>query len=195
MATAALLIFSHERVTIVNNVIPFSGEDKLVARLTESLALACGLSPDTATLISDAAALHDVGKSRIPEYILLKPGRLTSDEFAIMKTHTIWGVSILSRLHGEIKTVAMNISAFHHEKWDGTGYWARKGGDVPYYCFMASICDIYVALTSPNRPYKKPWPPSEALNYIKNESGKTFCPDLVDVFQSLFPEALFPQAA
>ena len=188
-ATTALLAFSHERVTIVNNVIPFSGEDKLVARLAESLALACGLSPDTAKLISDAAALHDVGKSRIPEYILHKPGSLSSSEFAIMKTHTIWGANILSHLCGEIKTVAMNISAFHHEKWDGTGYWARKGGEIPYYCQMVSVCDIYVALTSSYRPYKEPWPPSEALNYIKNESGKTFCPALVNVFQSLIPQA------
>jgi len=170
-------------------VIPFSSEDRLVAMLTEALSLACGLSPDTAKLISDAAALHDVGKSQIPEYILLKPGRLTSDEFSIMKTHTIWGVNILSHLQGEIKTVAMNVSAFHHEKWDGSGYWGRKSSDVPYYCQIVAICDIFVAVTSPARPYKQPWSQSEALDYIAHESGKTFCPALVNVFQSLFSQA------
>jgi len=174
---------------IVNNVIPFSNEDRLVAILAESLALACGLTPDMARLISDAAALHDVGKKFICESILNKPGKLTPDEYSIMKTHTIWGASILSKLQGELRIVAMNISAFHHEKWDGTGYWGRKGGEVPYYCQIVAACDVYVALTSSNRPYKEQWQPSEALDYIKEESGKTFCPDLVDVFQSLFVQA------
>ena len=172
----------------MNNVIPFSNEDKLVARLAESLALACGLSSDTARLISDAAALHDVGKNYICKSILNKPGRLTSDEYTQMKAHTILGANILSCLQGEFRIVAMNISAFHHEKWDGSGYWGRKGGEVPYYCQIVSVCDIYVALTE-KRPYKEPWPPKEALDYIKRESGKTFCPNLVGVFESLLAQA------
>lgn len=110
---------------------PFSNEDKLVARLSESLALACGLNPDTARLIGEAAALHDVGKTRIPKYILLKPSPLTPKEFTIMKTHTILGATILSNLHGKIKSLAMSISSYHHEKWDGTGYWGLKGGEIP----------------------------------------------------------------
>ena len=170
-------------------MIPFSKEDRLVAKLSESLALACGFSSEMSKLIGNAAALHDVGKFRVPKCILLKPGRLSTDEFEKMKHHTIWGANILSRLNGEFRTVAMNVSALHHEKWDGTGYWGRKGGEIPYYCQIVSACDIYVALTSSNRPYKEPWPPSEALNYIKNESGKTLCPDLVGVFQSIFTEA------
>jgi len=165
---------------------PFSSEDRLVARLTESLALACGLSPDTSKLISDAAALHDVGKNFICKNILNKPGKLTPNKYSIMKIHTVLGASILSKLHGEFRTVAMNISAFHHEKWDGTGYWGCKGGDVPYYCQMVSICDIFVAVTSSSRPYKQPWTQREALRYINNESSKTFCPNLANIFQSLF---------
>ena len=185
MVAATLLIFV-ERVDIVNTMIPFSNEDKLVAKLSESLALACGLSPCVAKLIRDAAALHDVGKHFICESILNKPGRLTSNEYNVMKTHTIWGASILSGLQGELRIIAMNISAFHHEKWDGTGYWGRKGGDIPYYCQIVAVCDVYVALTSSTRPYKEPWSPSEALDYIKGESNKTFCPNLADVFWSAF---------
>jgi len=169
-------------------MIPFSKEDKLVARLAEPLSLACGLSQDTAKLIGNAAALHDVGKKFISKNIINKPGRLTYEEYNIMKNHTIWGANILSKLHGDFRVVAMNVSAFHHEKWDGSGYWGRKRGEFPYYCQIVSICDIYCALTQ-KRPYKEPWPPSEALEYIKNESGKSFCPDLVNVFQSLFMQA------
>lgn len=166
-------------------MIPFSDEDKLVAKLAKSLALAFGFSLDMAGLISNAAALHDCGKFRVPKYILYKPGHLSPDEFAIMKKHTIWGAKMLSELQGDFKTLAMNISAFHHEKWDGTGYWKYKGNEIPFYCQIVAVCDIYVALCS-RRPYKEPWLPNEALNYIKNESGKTFCPAVVSAFQSLF---------
>jgi len=180
--------FFYERMDIVNNVTPFSSEDKLVAELSESLALACGLSTDSAKLIGDAAALHDVGKNFICKSILNKPEKLTPDEYSIMKTHTIWGVKILSKLQGELRIVAMNVSALHHEKWDGTGYWNRKGDDIPYYCQIVSMCDIYVAVTSSNRPYKEPWSSTKALEYIKSESGKTFCPNLTDTFQTLFSQ-------
>ena len=172
----------------MDNVTPFSKEDKLVAILTESLALACGIKPDMAKLIRDAAVLHDVGKFCVPKHILHKPERLLPDEFEVVKNHTIWGEHILSGLCGKLRTIAMNVSAFHHEKWDGTGYWGRKGGDFPYYCQIVSVCDIYVALTT-KRPYKAPWTQNDALNHIKNESGKTFCPDVVNVFQSFFVQA------
>jgi putative two-component system response regulator len=171
----------------VGRMVPFSWEDKLVARLAETLALACGLSSKQARLIGDAAELHDVGKFRVPRYIIHKPGRLSPGEFEIMKSHTLWGASILSNLCGEFRTVAVNISRLHHEKWDGTGYWKYKGSEIPFYCQIAGMSDVYVALTV-KRPYKEPWPPYVALDYIKKESGKTFCPNLVRVFQSLFPQ-------
>jgi len=169
----------------INDIAPFSDEDKLVAGLAEALALACGLNSDTAKLISDAAALHDVGKIRVSKHIIFKPGRLSPDEFDVMKMHTVWGAKILSDLHGELRIIAMNVSAFHHEKWDGTGYWGFRGDEFPYYCQIVSACDIYYALTMP-RPYKEPWSQIEALDYIKNESDRTFCPNIVKAFQSLF---------
>jgi len=172
----------------MSGVIPFSKEDRQVARLAKTMALACGLKHDMARLISKAAALHDVGKVRVPKYILFKPGRLSPDEFEIVKNHTIWGADILSNLHGEFRAVAMNISELHHEKWDGTGYWGRKGGEIPLYCQIVTACDIYVALIT-KRSYKEPWLPCDALDYIKSESGKTFSLDLAGVFDSVFMQA------
>ncbi|MCL2188256.1 MAG: HD domain-containing protein [Defluviitaleaceae bacterium] len=162
-------------------MIPFSKEDEHVAKLAISLSLACGFNSKMAGLIGDAAALHDCGKVKVPEYIINKPGRLSLDEMEIMKTHTIWGAYILSELREELRMIAVNIVAFHHEKWDGSGYWGYRGGVIPYYCQIVSICDMYVALTA-NRPYKEPWPPSEAMEYIKSNAGKTFCPKLVRTF-------------
>jgi len=160
---------------------PFSKEDILVGELAESLSLACGIAPEMAKMIGKAGTLHDAGKIAIPEYIINKPGRLSPKEFEIIKTHTLWGAVILSKLQGRLRTIAMNVAAFHHEKWDGSGYWGYRGDDVPYYCQIVSLCDIIVAL-SVRRNYKEPWPPIEVVNYIKNESGKTFCPKLVKTF-------------
>ena len=172
------------------NIKPYANEDTLVAQLSEVLALTFGINPDNAKLISGAVALHDIGKVWIPKYILCKPEKLLPCEFEIMKNHTLWGASILSGLHGGFGTVARNICMLHHENWDGTGYWGLKGGEFPYYCQIASICDVYVALTV-QRAYKEPWLSKDALEYIKNQAGKQFCPILVDVFLSLFTERGF----
>ena len=172
---------------------PFSKEDLFVAKLTEYLALSFGVKPNTARLISDAATLHDVGKICVAEHILFKRGRLSPKEFEVMKNHTILGERILSlspNLCGDLKVYATNISALHHEKWDGTGYWGCKGGEFPYYCQMVSVCDVYCALTSPARLYKSPWAPRDALDYIVSESGKSFCPDIVSAFRTLFVQAV-----
>jgi len=162
-------------------LIPFSKEDILVGQLAESLSLACGMPPYMAKMVGKAAAIHDAGKVKISKHIINKPGRLTPAEFETMKTHTIWGQIILSALHGKFRTIAMNVAAYHHEKWDGSGYWGYRGGEIPYYCQIVSLCDVYVALTA-KRPYKEPWPPSKAIDYIRNEAGKSFCPLLVDKF-------------
>ena len=168
----------------VNAIKPFSDEDIQAARLAENLALACGTDPTEAKDISKAVALHDVGKLKIPESILMKPDELTPDEFAIMKTHTCAGAEMLSCLRGAFGKMAQTISLFHHEKYDKTGYWGLPMGELPLYVQIAGICDVYVALIS-ERAYKHAWTHDEALKYIYSQSGEQFDPKMVDTFITL----------
>ena len=159
-------------------------ENKAVGLLSELLALKCGYSPAEARQIRIAAALHDCGKSCIPNNILSKPGKLTEQEFEIMKQHTKIGFEMLKSLQGELGVKARNIVLNHHERWDGQGYWGIQAHTLPQYVSIVSICDVLTALLY-KRVYKPSWPPEEALAYIKSQAGKQFCPELTDVFISL----------
>jgi len=165
-------------------IMPFSHEDILVSELAGALALACGAEPTTAKRISEAAALHDVGKFAIPACIVNKSASLTPYEFGIMKRHTLLGAVMLSGLRGAFGIVAQNIALFHHERYDGTGYWGKRAEEIPCYCHIVAICDVYVALIS-RRPYKRVWARDEALNYISTQAGKQFNPVLVHIFLGL----------
>jgi putative two-component system response regulator len=160
---------------------PFFNEDKLVALLSEVVAVECGVQIDVARRLRSAAALHDVGKSRIPVEILNKPGKLDKDEFEIMKTHTTEGAKMLECVQGELCVMARNIAEFHHERYDATGYHGKYTCDLPFYISIVSICDVFVSLMS-ERIYKHAWEPDEALEYISQQSGKMFNPALVSVF-------------
>jgi putative nucleotidyltransferase with HDIG domain len=156
-------------------------EEKAVARLAEIVALECGATPAEARKIRAAAAIHDIGKQKIPAEILNKPGKLTAPEFEIVKTHTTLGAAMLSSIQGEIGAMARLIAEFHHEHYDGHGYWGKSLYEFPYYLQFVSIADVFTALVS-ERPYKERWPPRDALEYIRNQSGAMFNPLLVDVF-------------
>jgi putative two-component system response regulator len=151
--------------------------------LAERLALECGIHSAVARRIRIAALGHDIGKLKIPESIRNKPGRLTSDEFEIMKTHTVLGAKMLSKLPGELKEMAQNISLWHHEFYNGEGYWGRFTDELPLYTSITAISDVYTALTN-IRVYKNAWTEREALDYIQSQSGKQFNPKLVKVFHS-----------
>jgi len=108
-----------------------------------------GLSREESELILNAAPLHDVGKIGIPDSILLKPGKLTPEEFEIMKTHTTIGGKLLSKGKSPVMKMAREIALTHHEKWDGTGYPNQlKGEDIPLVGQICSVCDVFDALTS-----------------------------------------------
>jgi putative two-component system response regulator len=146
------------------------------------------LDDATIDLLYKSAALHDIGKVGIPDLILLKPGKLDPDEFAIMKTHTDLGSAALAnaeRLLGESSsflTKAQEIVLTHHEKWDGTGYpRGLKASEIPLSGRLMAIADVYDALVS-KRVYKGALPHDAAVNIIANERGKHFDPDLVDAF-------------
>jgi putative two-component system response regulator len=150
-------------------------------RLSELLALERGYSPAKARQIGTAAALHDIGKVRIDAGILNKPGKLTPDEFEVMKTHTKLGAEILSPMLGELGETARTICLYHHERWDATGYWGVRAGDLPEYVGIVSVSDVYMAFRSV-RPYKPAWPIKKALDYIQEQTGKHFSPELAEAF-------------
>jgi len=129
-----------------------------------------------------AAPMHDVGKIGIPDSILMKPGKLTKEEFEIMKSHTIIGANILANSKAEVLKLAEQIAISHHEKWNGKGYPQGFSGDnIPMAGRIVGLADAFDALTS-KRPYKEPFPVEVALDIIKKEREQHFDPDVVDVF-------------
>jgi putative nucleotidyltransferase with HDIG domain len=159
-------------------------EEKAVSKLVEVIALEYGASSAEAGAIRTAAALHDIGKHKIPKAILNKPGKLTEAEFEIIKTHTSLGVEILENFQGELGEMARVIALYHHERYDGCGYWRKPTEELPFYVSITAIADVFAALVC-TRPYKKPWPPDDALDYIGRQAGAQFDPVLAGVFIAL----------
>ncbi len=146
------------------------------------LAVKHGLDPSECDLIRTASPLHDVGKIGTPDNILLKPGKLTSEEFEIIKEHTVIGHRLLSNSKSTMLEQAAIIAWTHHEKFDGSGYpRGISGTDIPLTGRIAAVCDVFDALTS-DRVYKKAYPIEKAVDIIKEGRGKHFDPDLVDLF-------------
>lgn len=139
---------------------------------------------DTRTLdmLFHAAPLHDIGKVGIPDSILLKPGKLTAEEWLIMKDHTGIGEKILANCEGRILRTGAIIAKSHHEKFDGSGYPAGLlGSTIPLIGRIVAIADVFDALTTV-RPYKKAWSHDKAFELILSERGAQFDPELVDIF-------------
>lgn len=134
-----------------------------------------------------AAPMHDVGKIGIEDAILLKPGRLTPDEFAVMKKHTEIGGNLLMG-GDDLLIAAHEIALTHHESWDGSGYPnGLKGDEIPLYGRICSVADVFDALTSP-RPYKEAWSIDQAITWINEQSGQKFDPKVVAAFHRALPE-------
>jgi len=137
-----------------------------------------------------AAPMHDVGKIGIPDSILMKPGKLTAEEFETMKTHTAIGAKLLANSRSEILHTAEQIALSHHEKWNGRGYpQGISGREIPMVGRIVSIADVFDALTS-KRPYKDPHPMEDAIEIIERERGGHFDPQVVDVFLEHIDEML-----
>ncbi len=146
------------------------------------------LTPSYIELMSKSAPLHDVGKIAIPDHILLKPGKLTPEEFDIMKTHAQRGYDMLKRAgdhmgeQGEFLTLAMEIAGCHHEKWDGSGYPNGLVGDsIPLSARLMAVADVFDALLA-RRPYKEPMSIAQATATIMEGKGKHFDPEVVEAF-------------
>jgi len=153
-----------------------------MSRYSALIAEKLGLPAKEIQNILYAAPMHDVGKIGIPDSILIKPGKLTDEEFDIMKTHTTIGAKILAGSKAEILQVAGVIALSHHEKWNGKGYPQGLAGDkIPLAARIVGLADVFDALTS-RRPYKDPFPAEVAFDIIKKERGEHFDPEIVDVF-------------
>ena len=152
------------------------------------LAKGLGWSSREIEAIQLAALLHDVGKIGVPDSILLKPGKLDTDEIRAMQTHTEIGCEIVSSTKNEIMHKAANIALSHHERWDGTGYpRGLRGKEIPAEARIVAICDVYDALRSA-RPYKQPISHSETVAIILEGDGRTmpehFDPEILSLFRS-----------
>jgi len=155
---------------------------KRVAKYSRILALKYGLGEAEAELLTMASPMHDIGKVGIPDSILNKPGKLTSDEFVIMKTHAELGYKMLKNSNKEILKAAAIVANEHHEKWDGSGYpKGLKADKIHIYGRITAVADVFDALGS-DRVYKKAWELDEILELFKKEKGSHFDPDLIDIF-------------
>ena len=159
-------------------------ESKAVVLLAERISLSCGLGLQKTNQVKIAAALHDCGKECISKEILDKPGKLTKSEFEVVKTHTKHGFRMLSDMHCEAGEAAKITALYHHEHFDGRGYWGVPLNTLPRYVSIVAISDVFCALLS-KRVYKEPWPPNDALKYIKEKAGTQFCPDLTNALIKL----------
>jgi putative two-component system response regulator len=155
-----------------------------VGTLAAVLGRAIGLPKEQVELIRLSAPLHDVGKIGIPDGVLLKPSKLTDSEYTQIKRHTEIGRIILSGSSFAILQMAERIALYHHERWDGNGYNRLAGEAIPIEARIVSVADVYDVITH-ERPYKKAESPEVAINSIREESGKQFDPNIVDVFCQL----------
>lgn len=161
-----------------------------MSRYAQILALAAGFSEHQAEEILHAAPMHDIGKIGIPDAILQKPGKLTPDEWQVMQRHTEIGAEIIGTPDSSLMRIAKDIALYHHERWDGSGYpTGLTGNAIPVAARIVAIADVFDALTS-ERPYKSAWPVEQATQLIREESGKHFDPNLVEVFFQCLPKLL-----
>lgn len=139
------------------------------------------------SLIANSAVLHDIGKVGIPDHILLKKGKLTEDEFEVMKTHTTLGANAIMRTQRTMEKdtllmFAKEIAEFHHERWDGKGYpFGLSGDEIPLTARVMALADVYDALRS-ERPYKEPYTHEDSLDIIRKGAGTQFDPLLTGIF-------------
>lgn len=168
---------------------PFTGDHlRRLEGYTKAIARKLGLSEPEVEELSFGAVLHDVGKLRIPDAILLKPGRLSEEEWSVVHRHPLYGEGILTR--SKIPKVALHVARWHHERWDGRGYPdGLSGNEIPAGAQIVTVADVFDALTS-TRPYKPAWPAAQALDEIRDHREHQFSPQVVDAFEALWEEGI-----
>ncbi len=163
-----------------------------ISRMCERLGLAMGMTATEAETLRNASLLHDVGKIGVPDAILLRPGALSPEDRELMRRHTTVGAELLSGSSSPVMRMAEEVARTHHERWDGTGYpTGLAGEEIPLSGRICAVCDVFDALLA-DRPYKEPWPVTEALDELRRERGKHFDPAIVDAFLAIVDD-LDPQ--
>lgn len=161
-----------------------------MSNYTRLIAGHLGLPPAEQELLLQAAPMHDIGKVGTPDHILLKPGRLTPEEFGIMQQHAAIGYEILRDSASPLLQCAATLALAHHEKFDGSGYPQGLAGEsIPLHGRIVAVADVFDALTS-ERPYKKAWALDDAVDFLKSNTGSHFDPACVDAFLAGWPQAL-----
>ncbi|MCB9482118.1 MAG: two-component system response regulator [Desulfobacteraceae bacterium] len=186
---------SLETILRLTNASEYKDEDtgshiQRMSNYCVAVAKKMGINSNSLEWILYAAPMHDIGKIGIPDRILLKPGKLDSEEWEIMKTHTTIGAKILEGSTAGFIKLGEVIAATHHEKWDGSGYPSGiKGKKIPLVSRIVAIADVFDALTT-RRPYKEPFSLEKSFQIIREGSGKHFDPKVVDAFFSVEDEIL-----
>ena len=161
-----------------------------MSQYSRIIARELGLSRERQDVILRAAPLHDVGNLGTPDCILLKPGRLTAEEFEIMKRHAQHGHEILRLGGSPVIQLGATIAHTHHEKWDGTGYpRGLRGSDIPLEGRIVAVADVFDALTSA-RPYKSAWEIDRAAQFLHEQSGRHFDPICLEAFFAAWHDVL-----
>ncbi len=161
-----------------------------MAHYSKHIAAHLGLSIGQQNLLLAAAPMHDIGKVGTPDVILLKPGKLTDEEFTIMKQHAEIGYEVLRTSSSPLLKVAAEIAYTHHEKFDGSGYpRGLVGKAIPIFGRIVAVADVFDALTS-ERPYKRAWSVEQATQLLRDGSGKHFDPACVEAFFADFEQIL-----
>lgn len=161
-----------------------------MSHFSKVLALAAGFSESAAEELLNAAPMHDIGKIGIPDAVLRKPGKLDEQEWAVMRQHVEIGARIIGEHASGLLRTAQRIALTHHEKWDGSGYPnGLSGEDIPLEGRIVAIADVFDALTSV-RPYKTAWSVDAAVGLLREESGRHFDPQLVELFIQQLPAIL-----
>ena len=194
-ATAALAAREEEIILRLSRAAEFrDGETGLhilrMAQYCQLIGEALGLDDEACRTLYLAAPMHDIGKIAIGDAILLKPGKLSPEERAVMEQHTACGYRILADSKSDLIRVAAEVAWCHHERWDGSGYpRGLAGTEIPLFARIAAVADVFDALTS-ERPYKQAWPPAQAAEHIAQNNGKHFDPACVSAFLNRWDDVL-----
>ena len=155
-----------------------------IQEFSRVLAKRLGFSDNEAEEIADASMMHDVGKANIPDAVLKKPGKLSAEDWRVMKEHTVWGDKLLAE-NADFE-LARLVARSHHEHWDGSGYPDGLSElEIPLAARIVAVADVYDALIS-KRPYKEAWSPEEAIREIRSISGSHLDPQIVEVFVAMY---------
>ncbi|MGE4496772.1 MAG: HD domain-containing phosphohydrolase [Deferribacterales bacterium] len=186
-ATEVIRAREFEALALLGRVAEYRDEETgehilRVGHYAKIIAEGMGCDSDFCEKVLHTAPLHDIGKIAVSDTILNKQGKLTAEEFEIMKKHTIFGCDILKNADSPYIRGGAAIARYHHERYDGSGYPdGLKGQCIPLEARIVALADVFDALTS-KRPYKQAWPFEQAVEYIMGEKGKHFDPGAVDAF-------------